>query len=473
MSTDLKVQWWRPENSVRTQWWRPIPARTDDRPPADVAITPSGDSAVAFWALFAFTFILLISPQSYLPFLAPLRIALVTAGIALMALVLGRFTNHQPVLHWTRESKIALWLLCWAIATVPFSFWPGGSVSFIFGLYIKSLLVFLLLSQIINTVARLRWVAWGLTLMTVPLALTGIKNYLSGVYLQNVAANDTRIQGYDAPLTGNPNDLALTLCLILPLSIALFCASRKPMVRTALFAMIALQVVAIVATFSRGGFITLSVIAGVYLVLLCKRRGWGWAILALALLLAAAPFLPTTYINRIATITNIEADASGSAQERWTYMAAATKYTLTHPVVGTGVGMNMLALNEMKGPAWKEVHNVYLQYSMELGVPGLVLFLLLLRGCLKSVSDVRRRFAGQTNQQDLFYLADGIWVSLIAFAVAAMFYPVAYHFYFYYFAGLALAAKAIGDGLGGVAQSTDLAMQSFRGNAKNGKLRQS
>jgi hypothetical protein len=34
-------------------------------------------------------------------------------------------------------------------------------------------------------------------------------------------------------------------------------------------------------------------------------------------------------------------------------------------------------------------------------------------------------------------------VSLIAFAVAAMFHPVAYHFYFYAIAGLAVAAASI------------------------------
>jgi hypothetical protein len=32
----------------------------------------------------------------------------------------------------------------------------------------------------------------------------------------------------------------------------------------------------------------------------------------------------------------------------------------------------------------------------------------------------------------------------LAFAVAAFFYPVGYHYYFYYFAGLAVAARKIG-----------------------------
>ena len=47
--------------------------------------------------------------------------------------------------------------------------------------------------------------------------------------------------------------------------------------------------------------------------------------------------------------------------------------------------------------------------------------------------------------RDLFLLAEGIQVSLFAFAIAALFHPVAYHFYFYYIAGLALAARAACD----------------------------
>ena len=37
-------------------------------------------------------------------------------------------------------------------------------------------------------------------------------------------------------------------------------------------------------------------------------------------------------------------------------------------------------------------------------------------------------------------------ISLIAFAVSACFYPVAYHAYFYYVAGLALAVRQVAVG---------------------------
>jgi O-antigen ligase len=105
--------------------------------------------------------------------------------------------------------------------------------------------------------------------------------------------------------------------------------------------------------------------------------------------------------------------------------------------------MNAIALNETRGAFWKAVHNVYLQVAVELGLPGLILFLLFVVGTFKSVRAVLRGTAGDPASSDVFRLADGLYISLIAFAVEALFHPVAYQLYFYYMAGLVVAAKAI------------------------------
>ncbi|MGH8370234.1 MAG: O-antigen ligase family protein, partial [Gammaproteobacteria bacterium] len=139
----------------------------------------------------------------------------------------------------------------------------------------------------------------------------------------------------------------------------------------------------------------------------------------------------------------IQADRTGSAQQRWSSSVAAVEYIVSHPLTGAGIGMNILALNRIRGAAWVEVHDVYLVYAMELGIPGLIMFLLLLRGAFKNAHRAKVLSANDPESADFHYLAEGIGVSLLAFAVAAFFYPDAYQFYFYYFAGLAAAAKHI------------------------------
>ena len=49
--------------------------------------------------------------------------------------------------------------------------------------------------------------------------------------------------------------------------------------------------------------------------------------------------------------------------------------------------------------------------------------------------------AALEKNQEIALLAQATEISLIGFAVAALFYPVAYNFYFYYIAGFAVAIK--------------------------------
>jgi O-antigen ligase len=379
--------------------------------------------------------ILLLAPQLMFPALAPFRIALLAAGVALISHVLGCWVGGRPFTIITREIKIAACLLGWAIATIPFSYWPNGSVATLTDLFLKSLVLFWLIANTVTTTWRFRRFIWSLTLMSVPIAATALINYLSGTFLRG----SERIAGYEAPLTGNPNDLALTLNLIIPFILALFLLTRRPLLRTALLAILVLDVSAVVLTFSRGGFLTAAVTFTIIVTRLLRspKRVFGVALLAAVLL--SLPLLPTSYWDRLATIGDIESDSTGSSQARWDLSLGALRIVLSHPVVGAGLGAGVLALNEEIGPTWTAVHNVYLQYAVDLGLPGLALFLAFFMACLRSTSAGRIRVGQTLLAKDTVPLADATRLSLIVFGVAALFHPVAFHFYFYWVAGLATA----------------------------------
>lgn len=398
------------------------------------------DNAVPFWGLMTFTFCLLLAPQNVFPALAPLRIAMIAAAAAIITYSCDRFVHRQPIMMWTREMWIITCLAGWSILMVPLSYWPGGSFALLFDQYFKTLAIFWLLSHTVTTITRLRQVAWGLCLMSVPLDVSGVNNYLSGVFV----ADDTvkRIVGYDGALTKNPNDLALMINLILPLGVALFLVSRKPLAQSVLAVTIGMGVITVILTYSRAGFLTLATVFLMYLWTFRTRLPLVWTFVAVCLALLSIPFLPSGYLDRLGTITEIESDPTGSSQARWRDTVTAVGLVLRDPIVGAGAGMSTLALNEERGPYWLPVHNVYLEYAVDLGIPGLVLFLLLLVGCIKAARSVQHRSVDVPALRELFYLARGIEISLIAFAVAALFYPVAYHFYFYYMGGLAIAVRA-------------------------------
>ncbi len=418
-------------------WWRPVAPDERAAPARPAGAEGAPESRAAFVGLVAFTGVLLISPQSAVPALAPFRLALAAAALAIGALLLHRLLAGAPLTVLTREMWLAIALLALAVASVPTSLWPGGSVAVLAGLYVKSLMIFWLLANVVSGAHRLRVLAWALTLMTIPLAVTGVANYATGAFIpgQRVA----RIVGYDAPLTGNPNDLALTLNLLLPLAVALWLMRPRPAVRVFLAAVIALDVVAVVLTFSRAGFVTLAVVAAAYVWKLRRRaeRRYLWAALALALV--ALPLLPEGYAGRLMTVLSAESDPTGSAQARRDDILAALAWVGRNPLIGAGLGQDILALNLERGAQWRPVHNVYLQYAVDLGLSGLAAFSLLLVACIRGAGRAERLWAGAPAA----HLAGAIQISLIAFAVAALFHPSAYHFYFYYIAGLAVAARLI------------------------------
>lgn len=370
--------------------------------------------------------------------LAPLRIAMLAAVLAIAAHVLNRLSRGLPVVANNQPTRILFYLVGWALITIPFSNWPGGSMAFLFENFLKIVIVFMLLANVIDSPAKLGRVTWGLVLLSIPLAVTTVANFVTGIPMDG----GDRVAGYAAGLTSNPNDLALMLNLILPLCIALLLASNRAGLRILLVSIACLLVIAIVATFSRAGFLTLMVSGLTYLWLLRKRAERSWLIAAAILALLALPMMPSGYVDRLTTIVNIEDDPSHSAQTRLEDMKAAARLGFANPFMGSGIGMNAVAMNKLRDESWTEVHNVYLQYLVELGLPGLLLFLWLYSYCMRTTAALLRSETGERSGE-LFHIVEGLRVSLVAFAVAAMFHPVAYHFYFFYIAGLVVAANAI------------------------------
>jgi len=121
---------------------------------------------------------------------------------------------------------------------------------------------------------------------------------------------------------------------------------RKPIVRALLLGMVFLSTIGVILTFSRGGFLTLAAIVTMYLWKSAKTPGRGLAVAALVLV--CIPLLPSGYVGRLSTITDVESDSTGSSQARGSDLVASMEFVARNPIVGAGVGMNTLGLNEQR-----------------------------------------------------------------------------------------------------------------------------
>lgn len=424
-----------------TEWWRPARPERPEAGATTVVSTPAGN--VAFRALVAFTAILLLSPQIWFPILGTLRIAFIAAGVAITAHAMEAFEGQQPATPFFREVGLVIALACWSVVTIPVSFWPGGSLEVLTDHYLKAIAFFWLIGTVVTTTERLRVLAWTFVLCAIPLALTGIQHYASGMVMSTGVAGLVRVKGYvgGSGLTGNPNDLALMLNLIIPLAIALFMSAKSAGGRWLAATSAALSAGAVILTFSRAGFLTLAAIAILFTLWLFFNRSPGKAAAILLVALCAIPFLPAGYADRLSTITDIEADKTGSATGRMRDYQVALTVIAHSPIVGAGIGQDVLAMNQSRGDDWVSVHNAFLEYAVDLGLPGAALFIWLYVSCLLSARAVARRAARDPSAGDLMYLAAGVEIALGGFLVAAFFHPIAYQFYFFAIGGLAVALK--------------------------------
>jgi O-antigen ligase len=326
-----------------------------------------------------------------------------------------------------------------AVLSIPAGFWPGGSVDVLVDLFGKSLVIFLLVANVVDTERRFRALVAAMVACAAIAALFAVMNYAAGRF----DPTGQRVEGYDSALAANPNDLALTLNIVLGLALGLLPVLRRSVYRTLLVAAMGMLVAGIIVTFSRSGFVTLGVLGAVWAARRLRERG-GRALPSIAVVVLAVMIaVPAGYSDRLSTIIDTERDPTGSADERWNTMMSALGQIAQRPILGHGLG-NSVHVSVAQGDIPREPHNAYLKVGAELGLPAMAVWVLFIVSAIMSARAVRRFFERRREGWELGRLAGGVEMSLIAFAVGALFSPVPYHFYLYFPAGLAVAIFAIG-----------------------------
>ena len=394
--------------------------------------------SMPFSGLMIFTFVLFVAPQNLIPALESLMLAKLAVAFAAIGYLVNRAMTGGPLTVRTAPVKWALVLAVLGVLSIPAGYWPGGSVNAYTDLFAKSIVIFVLIANVVDTQERFRifvgsMIAWG-----VFTAVNAVVNYATG----RLDPTGQRIAGYESPLAVNPNDLALTMNILIGLAIGLLAVVRSRAKRLALIAAIGIMIAGVVVTFSRSGFVTLGVVGAIWAARRLRERG-GRALPSIAIVaLVVALAVPAGYSDRLSTIVHTDQDTTGSADERWETMALAVRLIAERPVLGYGLGNNVHVSFDRTGLS-REAHNAYLKLGAELGVAALVVYVLFLFSSIAAARAVRKFFRAREEGWELGRLAGGVELALIAFAVGAFFAPVPYHFYAYYPAGLAVAIFAI------------------------------
>jgi len=262
-----------------------------------------------------------------------------------------------------------------AFLSIPFSVWRGGAVTATVELGKLAVLLFLM-SRLIDTEPRLRWVVRLMVGLLLWFSVTGLYTYLSGGYI--VREGVDRAVGITS-LVGGPNELAGLLLALLPFVLALFLSTSSILLRCFLIAAAVLALCTVVITASR---ISLFALGAMVLYYVVRSRQAIAGLLLLLVLATLAPvgwiLLPQQYKDRYLTVGNyaVGGKLDDSNQLRLQIWKAGLVMFVYHPVLGVGAGQFSTAygMTLTRHEAWMNPHNLLIQIACELGVVGLLAF---------------------------------------------------------------------------------------------------
>jgi putative inorganic carbon (HCO3(-)) transporter len=183
---------------------------------------------------------------------------------------------------------------------------------------------------------------------------------------------------------GSHNAAAAYLSVLLALAIGLFLTQIKIAGKWLAVAVLATGSIALILTFSRGGWIALAVASALICFFTWRRRRNSLKILTAALVILTIVYLP--FHDLISS--RILGDDKGSAESRIPLDRLAFRMIADHPILGIGannftVVMDRYLTSEFRSEWLYTVHNTYLLVWTETGIFGLLAYLAFLLGTLR------------------------------------------------------------------------------------------
>lgn len=311
---------------------------------------------------------------------AKLRVALTLWAVVLTAIQVGRVLVAEHRLVAPPMAVGAACFLVAALLAVPIAPDEQEATSK-FMLLAGGVVIYLLIGMFLTT--------WR-SLMPVLTALLIIGLVISGHALFQYLADDLSEVGFVSAsgtieyrissFFPHPNQLAGFVALFVPLGAGLYRVFESSFAKAASVALVILSVLAVTATFSRGGLIGLAALAFLYV-----RNRRAWPIIAVAFVLIAA-LAPSVWKDRVANAGKLNQPEIATRVDLW---GAAGQIFAEHPVLGVGLNnfkVGYVALERpgrsfLPGTSFgvpETAHNLYLNTLAEQGLVGAAALLVLI-----------------------------------------------------------------------------------------------
>ena len=308
--------------------------------------------------------------------------------------------------------------------------WRGGAITHTLD-FAKVAVLWILTFLLVTDFAKLRRLIY---IQSASVAIISVVSIILG-------RGQERLEGVLGGIYSNSNDLAFAIALTLPFCVAFLLTGKGVLVRLCWTAAILIMGLALFMTASRSGFICL-VISGIMCLWHFGVKGRRLYLIVASVfgLVTLLTFAGRPLADRLVAMsgrvdTQEQNRAYGSYEERKYLINRAIQGIEHYPILGIGI-RNF----RMYSGVWKDVHMTYLQIAVEGGIPSLILYLLFLASAFRNLRKVRRS-RDLDEQMKLF--VGGLHGSMIGFVIGALFAPVAYQFFPYFYVAYSSVLLAI------------------------------
>ena len=369
----------------------------------------------AYRFVLLFMVIYFARPEDWIPGVHYLHLAKI-AGIVAIVVFLSELGSART--KWPRECLYLFLLLGQMLLTVPFSpVWRGGAlrVTRDFASVVPMILV---IALAVNTLPRLRRILmWQVSAVAV-IAVIAVFKY------RHAAG---RLEGVLNGNYANPNDFALTVVIALPICLAFMLRAKSNLVKFGWLGCIGIMTYAVVLTASRGGILAFALAMGVSLWHFSIKGRYRYLLVilsgfALLALLVGGHELRQRY--EAMSSAQVGQSAHGSAEQREALLKKSIEATFRYPIFGLGPGN----FNTYSGN-WHVTHNTYTQMSSETGIPGFILYMMILWCAWKNLRQAKRL---ARRESELALFTGAIHASLMGFLVGSFFGSEGYAYFTYF-----------------------------------------
>jgi O-antigen ligase len=397
--------------------------RPDGRRGVALGVREGSGTPTSFKLFLIWTFILFGRPQDYLPFLALLRPALILTVLTLIATMAA-----QERMSWSDLFKIGIarkytlfYLLM--IFGIPFANMRYYAFAWTFLFYSVNMIYFYVALLQLNSAKRIISTVYVLTLA---ILFYGCFGLVAGGLAKGRFSVGTM---YD------PNDIALFMVGLSPMSIFFLRRTNKTRTRVMAAAVLGIALLITLMAASRGGLLSL---LAVLLLLFFTKAGRLKLVYKIAVVAAVVSmFFVIEYryevnLARYDTLMMMKKDYNVTSEtgrlETW---KTAFKLVSANPITGVGAACFPRAFGyeravEGRPPAWRAAHSAYIQIWTELGYPGIIVFLVIIYGCLRSFLRTMKLKAQDEETEDIPFLAGLILIAFAGHLVGSSFLSQAY-----------------------------------------------